>query len=135
VEAGHNRAPKIKAVAHALIATLSMGAPRDHRRGDLVVTNEDVSMLAWEHTNRLAIGKRRAGSVEGHDAVARCVAPPIERQAAKKLLCAASSDALLRGSTSRALSLIREKGFDLTSGAVEYGSVVARTRGVGPCWC
>ena len=29
VEAGHRRAPKIKAVAHALIATFSMSAPRD----------------------------------------------------------------------------------------------------------
>jgi len=115
VEAGHRRAPKMKAVAHALIATFSMSAPRDLLRGDAVVTSEDVTMLAWEHAERIAIGRRRSESVGAHDAVAP--PPPVQRQAARKLLCAPSSDALLRGSTSRALSLIREKGFDLTSGA------------------
>jgi len=100
----------LKAVAHALIATISMSAPRDLTRG---VTNEDVTMAAWEHTERIALGRRRSGSV----GAARCVAPPVQRQAAEKLLCATSSDALLRGSTSRALSLIREKGFDLTNRA------------------
>ena len=118
VEAGHRRAPQIKAVAHALIATFSMSAPRDLLRGDSGrLTKQDVSMLAWEHTERLALGRRRAGSGRARDAVARCVAPPVERQEGRKLLCPTSSDAVLRGGTSRALSLIREKGSDLANGA------------------
>jgi len=118
-----NPKPKgFKAVAHAVIATFSLQrerAPTDLPRADSGVTDADVAMLAWEHTERLALGRRRAGSVGAHDAVAPCVAPPppVQRQAARKLLCATSSDALLRGSTSRALSLIRETGLDLTSRA------------------
>ena len=104
----------LKAVAHALIATISMRPPRDLPRG---VTNDDVTMLAWEHTERLALGRQRAGSVEAVAPPPRVVAPPVERQAARKLLCSASSDALLRGGTSRALSLLREEGFDITSAA------------------
>jgi len=124
----------LKAVAHALIATFSMSAPKG-------VTNEDVTMLAWEHTERLALGRRRSGetsppgpasgetgpasgddfspiaSETGSVAPVRPVAPPVQRQAARKLLRATSSDALLRGSTSRALSLIRETGFEITNRA------------------
>ena len=144
--AAGRRSVHLKAIAHALIATFSL---RDLPRG---ITNADVAMLAWEHTERLelAAGRQaRAGEVGAHGevaskspfdhsgshkAAARYAAPPVERQAARKLLRATSSDALLRGdrihpekarksdallrgSTSRALSLIRENGFGLTNRA------------------
>jgi len=55
----NNKSPAFrtfKAVAHVLIAKISMSAPRDLLRG---VTNADVTMLAWEHTERRALGTRR----------------------------------------------------------------------------
>ena len=102
----------LKAVAHALVATISMAAPRNVPRG---VTDEDLTMLAWEHTERLALGRRRSAEAASLGAVVRSVAPPAQRLDA--FLRGNTSDALLRGSTSRALSLIRERGLDIKNTA------------------
>ena len=99
----------LKAVSHALIASSSMSAPRDFPRG---VSNDEVNMLAWEHIERLKLGRRRSGEAEALEESERSEAPPLQPRAGRKLLRAASSDALLKRSTSRALSLLRETGYD-----------------------
>ena len=112
---------KFKVVAHAVMAAFSMRAPPPLGRSDSEVTNTDVAMLAWEHSKRLALGRRRSGEDGAHGAVDQAHFGPAEKPASSTssdaLLRESTSRASLKGSTSRALSLIRETGLGLTSRA------------------